>query len=153
MSRPESSAVRFARTVTFSAAHRYFNPNLSDDENRRLYGSFYRAEGFGHNFLVEAHFEGGIDPLTGMIVNLVDVDNWLKDVAKTLDHKNLNELPEFRDVAPTPERIVQWFFNALEPRVKDYVLSLRALGDRREISLAKVRLYEGDDLWVDYGRG
>lgn len=142
---------RFARTVTFSCAHRYFNPKLDDDENRRLYGSMYRAEGFGHNFLLEAHFEGEIEALTGMIINLIDVDRWLKEIAAVLDHKNLNELPQFRDVSPTPERIVQWFHTQLESLVARHVSALQSRADNRNIRLAKVRLYEGDNLWVDYG--
>ncbi|MES2963445.1 MAG: 6-carboxytetrahydropterin synthase [Bdellovibrionota bacterium] len=144
--------VRFARTVTFSCAHRYFDPRLDDVANRRLYGSLYREEGFGHNFLLEAHFEGEIDPLTGMIVNLVDVDRWLKSVASILDHKHLNVLPQFRDASPTPERIAQWFFSELEPLVGAHVTELRSRGDTRQVSLAKVRLHEGENLWVDYGR-
>ncbi|MEK7354824.1 MAG: 6-carboxytetrahydropterin synthase [Bdellovibrionota bacterium] len=143
--------VTFARTVTFSCAHRYFNPQLNDDENRRLYGSLYRADGFGHNFLLEAHFEGEIDSKTGMIVNLTDVDRWLKDVATVLDHKHLNEIPEFRNVSPTPERIAQWFYSALEPRVTAHVSELRSRGDSRLVTLAKIRLHEGDALWIDYG--
>ena len=146
------TTVRFARTVTFSCAHRYFDPLLDDEANRRLYGTYYRAEGFGHNFLLEAHFEGEIDPQTGMIINLADVDRWLKEIASALDHKHLNVLPQFRDVSPTPERIVQWFYSELEPRVNAHAKDLRAHDDKRVVSLAKVRLYEGDDLWIDYGR-
>lgn len=142
---------RFARTVTFSCAHRYFDPNLGDDENRRLYGSLYRAEGFGHNFLLEAHFEGEIEADTGMIINLTDVDQWLTEVKKIIDHKHLNELPQFRAVSPTPERIAKWFHGELGRRVDAHVASLRSSGDIRRVRLAKVRLYEGDDLWVDYG--
>ena len=129
--------IRFVRTASFAAAHRYFNPSLSEDENRRLYGTYYREAGFGHNFLVEAHFEGPIDPMTGMIVNLTIVDQWLKEVLSSLDHKTMNDLPFFTKVSPTPERIALYIFKDIESR---------AAGTTK---LAKVRLYEGDDLWVD----
>lgn len=129
--------IRLVRTVSFSAAHRYANPALSENENQKIYGSLYREDGFGHNFLVEAHLEGHVDPLTGMIVNLVDVDRWLKKVAEKFDHRHLNELSYF-DV-PTPERIAESFFDLLKEE----------MSQGSSAKLIKIRLYEGDDLWVD----
>jgi 6-pyruvoyltetrahydropterin/6-carboxytetrahydropterin synthase len=135
-----SDRIRLVRTVTFSAAHRYFNPSLSEEENRRLYGSLYREQGFGHNFLVEAHVEGPVDPLTGMIVNLVEIDDWLKDIVFELDHQHLNDLPIYMGKSPTPERIGLQFFDCLS----------RALANHASgAQLAKVRVYEGETLWVD----
>ncbi len=136
----EGVAIDFVRTVTFSAAHRYFSPGFSNDENRQVYGTLYRDEGFGHNFLIEAHFAGPIDFETGMIVNLVDVDCWLRAVAQVFDHKMLNELSDFQGVAPTIERIAQVFYKRL----------LVQMSSRPEVRLLKVRLFEGDQTWVDY---
>jgi 6-pyruvoyltetrahydropterin/6-carboxytetrahydropterin synthase len=134
--------VRIARTASFSSAHRYANAALSEKENRELFGSLYREKGFGHNFLLEAHFEGEIDPLTGMIVNLIEIDRWLKELITELDHRHLNELKVFEGLAPTPERIAQYCFRSLrEMLVRDGFSGLR---------LAKVRVFEGESLWVDY---
>lgn len=131
------TVVDLVRTVTFSAAHRYASTSLSREENIKTYGSLYRDEGFGHNFLVEAHFTGSVDPLTGMIANLVDVDQWLRTVAAHFDHQFLNERPEFSNEAPTLERIALSFF--------DGVNALVSAGVR----LKKIRLHEGDHTWVD----
>lgn len=143
-------SVRFIRSVSFAAAHRYGSDTLSDEENRKAYGDLYREEGFGHNFLVEVHFEGEIEPLTGMIVNLSDVDRWLKSVAVRFDHKHLNEIPEFQGVVPTLERVAQKFFDLVQPFVTAHVSALRASGDTRTVKLSQIRVYEGDDTWVDY---
>jgi 6-pyruvoyltetrahydropterin/6-carboxytetrahydropterin synthase len=132
--------IRLVRTVTFSAAHRYHNPSLSEEDNRRLYGSLYREHGFGHNFLVEAHVEGPVDPLTGMIVNLVEIDQWLKDVAFELDHQHLNDLPMYKAKCPTPERIGLLFFDRLSRSLANHASGA---------VLAKVRVYEGEALWID----
>lgn len=137
MTEAPATFVDVSRTVTFSSAHRYFSPALSLDENKVAYGSLYRDEGFGHNFLLEAHFTGPIDPLTGMIANLVDIDHWLKSVASHYDHMFLNELPDFKDVAPTPERIALAFFDRLK-------------GLASNVTIVRVRLYEGPGFWVDY---
>lgn len=148
-----TAATRFVRAISFAAAHRYASPNLSDEENRAAFGSLYREEGFGHNFLIEAHFDGEIDPLSGMIVNLVDVDRWLKDVAARFDHKHLNEIPEFAGVAPTPERLAQKFYELLNVHVEAHraLPPEKRLGGSGRVHLAKVRVYEGEDTWIDYG--
>ena len=138
-----AAKIRIVRTVSFACAHRYFNPQLSEDENRLMYGDLYRVDGFGHNILVEVHFEGPVDPLTGMIVNLVDIDRWLKAAAVHFDHKTLNDLAPFQDQSPTPERLAQVFHDLVLKDVKQH---------STELELASVRVYEGDDLWVDYGR-
>lgn len=140
MSRSVGSSIRIARTITFSSAHRYYDEKLSESKNRDLYGSLYREKGFGHNFLLEAHFEGEVDELTGMIVNLRDVDAWLKVVADQLDHRNLNQIGVFDGRAPTPERIAGFCFDRIEELVAKSGTKAR---------LFKVRLYEGETLWVD----
>ncbi len=132
--------VRIVRQTSFSAAHRNFNPKLSAEENRKLYGSFYRDEGFGHNFLLDAYFEGPIDPLTGMIVNLVDIDRWLKAVTENLDHKDLNTLAPFAGVSPTSERIVSYCFTSLQDEMRKAGSGAR---------LVRVTLHEGDRLQID----
>lgn len=137
-------SVRLVRAWGFSASHRYFNSALTEEENRKLYGSLYREKGFGHNFRMEAHVEGPIDPLTGMIVNLVDIDRWLKEVTDELDHQHLNALPFFQGGAPTPERIALFLFQEIQKRMK------RERASDDPVRLLKVRLYEGQDgLWVD----
>jgi len=99
-----------------------------------------RAKGFGYNYRLEAYFEGEIDPLTGMIINLVDIDRWLKELTDQLDHRVLNEVPAFKGVFPTAERVALFCLKDLEERIK-------AGGQRARV--VKVRLYEGDGLWVD----
>ena len=133
------STLNLVRTVSFSAAHRYFNPKLSLEENQRTYGSLMNAEGYGHNFLVEAHVSGDVDPLTGMIINLVDLDAWLKSVAIRFDHQDLNVRPEFLGEVPTPERIALYFATAMQN-----------MAQAKKTRIRKIRVYEGESLWVDF---
>jgi 6-pyruvoyltetrahydropterin/6-carboxytetrahydropterin synthase len=137
--------VRIVRTASFSSAHRYFDQSLSATENREAFGSWYREKGFGHNFRIEAHFEGEVSALTGMIVNLVHVDRWLNAVTEQLDHRHLNELEIFAGKAPTPERIASFCFSELVSQMK----LTPASGESGNATLVKVRLYEGESLWVD----
>lgn len=135
-------AVRLARRIHFSCGHRYFSPQLSEDENRKTFGACYTEFGHGHNYTLEAFVEGPIDPVTGMIVNLSEVDAILKKITDPLDHHHLNyDVPAFRDTVPTTENIARYLYHEME----------QSLARDQSLRLHKVRLYEYDDLWVDYG--
>ena len=58
------------RKAEFSASHRCYNPNLSEEQNRDLYGERASSHGHGHNYILEVTMEGEPDPVTGMVVDL-----------------------------------------------------------------------------------
>ena len=64
--------------------------------------------GRGHDYLVEMTVGGEIDPATGMVINIRDVDAVLKaQVVGPLHGRLLDEeVPKLRGVLPTPENIV-----------------------------------------------
>ncbi|MEN9222749.1 MAG: 6-carboxytetrahydropterin synthase, partial [Thermostichus sp. BF3_bins_97] len=91
----------------FSAAHRLALDHLSLEENTEIYGLCARPHGHGHNYGLEITVKGSIDPRTGMIVDLVAlqqvIDQW---VVKPFDHTFLNkDIPYFAQVVPTAENI------------------------------------------------
>jgi 6-pyruvoyltetrahydropterin/6-carboxytetrahydropterin synthase len=102
--------MKLRRRVTFSAAHAYWLPNRSDEENRQLFGKWASRWGHGHNYLVEVTVAGEIDPATGMVVNITDVDRVLKKhVTGPLADKHLTyEVPHFADHPPTTENIARY---------------------------------------------
>lgn len=132
--------VRITRSVRFSAAHRYHNPSLSADENRALFGPCNREHGHGHNYRVDMTVEGDVDPVTGMVMNLVDIDALLKaHVVSRLDHSFLNhDVEHFAETIPTCEELARWLYGELAPRVGE-------AGHR----LAALRVWESDDLWAE----
>lgn len=139
----------FVRRVHFSAAHAYAKPGATFEENKKIYGSSAKPAGLGHNFKVEAHFEGQIDPQTGMIINLSDIDSWLKKMIAPLDHHHLNNDVEFfKKNVPTAENIARYCFDSLKTIMKENPVTHKPL--KQPARLLKVRLYEGENLWVDY---
>ncbi|MEQ1878067.1 MAG: 6-carboxytetrahydropterin synthase [Bdellovibrionia bacterium] len=133
-------AVQIARKVTFSSAHRYFNAAFSEEKNREIFGACYTPYGHGHNYVLEAFFEGPIDKQTGMIINLRDIDIMMKKAVEPLDHHHLNfDVPEFKTTVPTTENIAKYCFEKIAQQFKG-----------GSVKLSHIRLYEGDDLWVDY---
>lgn len=144
-----SERVVFVRRIHFSAAHAYAKPGASYDENKNIYGSSAMPSGLGHNFKLEAHFEGPIDSQTGMIINLADIDVWLKKMVAPLDHHHLNNDVDFFKVnVPTAENIARYCFDSLKTIMIEAPATHKPTA--KSARLLKVRLYEGDNLWVDY---
>ena len=133
--------ITLSRRVHFSSGHRYFNPAWSDEENKKVFGSSYSEHGHGHNYILEAQVKGPVEPQTGMVINLTDLDNILKNVSDLLDHKHLNDSVEyFKDITPTTENIAKFCFDKINSQLKEV----------SKATLYKVRVFEGDDLWADY---
>jgi 6-pyruvoyltetrahydropterin/6-carboxytetrahydropterin synthase len=96
----------FSRRYHFSAAHRLHVDALSEEENRRTFGKCNNPFGHGHNYVVEVTLSGPVDPVTGMVVNLSDVDAFAqREVLDLFDHANLNTLEAFRDRVTTTENV------------------------------------------------
>jgi len=128
------------RRAEFSASHVCRIASLSDAENVAIYGPAANPNGHGHNYVLEVTLEGAPDPATGMVVDLKDVKGLLEqEVVEPMDHRFLNyEVKPFDTVIPTTENIAREIWRRLEPRIS-----------RWNASLARVRLFETPDLYVD----
>lgn len=129
------------RRVEFSASHVCFNPQLSEQQNRALYGRDANPHGHGHNYVVEVTLAGRPDPVTGMVFDLKRLKEILHaEVVEPMDHRFLNqEVPPFDHVIPTTENLAREIWRRLEAHI--------AAGPSR---LHAVRVYETEDLYVDY---
>jgi len=132
------------RRVEFSASHVCRVARLSDEENRALYGAASNPNGHGHNYVVEVTLEGEPEPQTGMVFDLKRLKDVLqREVVDPMDHRFLNrEVPPFDIVVPTAENLAIEVWRRIEPH----------LGDSRA-RLRGVRVYETEDLYVDYFGG
>jgi len=108
--------IELGRRYRFSASHRLHSAKLSKEENRRVYGKCNNPHGHGHNYAVEVSVSGTVDPATGMIANLADLDGFVeREVIEPFDHKSLNEdVAAFRENVPTTENICKEIFARLK---------------------------------------
>lgn len=115
----ENGAVRIelGRRYRFAASHRLHNPVLSEEENSRIYGKCNNPYGHGHNYVLEVLVSGKVDPATGMVANLAELDGFVeREVIEPFDHKSLNEdVDAFRGVVPTTENLCVEIFRRLKP--------------------------------------
>ncbi len=128
------------RRVDFSASHVCRKPGASDDENRALYGPAANPHGHGHNYVLEVTLRGEPNATTGMVFDLKELKDVInREVVDPMDHRFLNyEVPPFDRVIPTVENLAAEIWRRLEPSFQN--------GAR----LANVRLYETEDLFVDF---
>ncbi|HXJ45051.1 MAG TPA: 6-carboxytetrahydropterin synthase [Candidatus Dormibacteraeota bacterium] len=112
----DSLHVELGRRYHFSASHRLHTPKLSAAENYRVYGKCNNPFGHGHNYTVEVRLSGPIDPATGMISNLADLDSFVNEqVIEPFDHRSLNEeVPVFQNAVPTTEILCIEIFQRLK---------------------------------------
>ena len=104
------------RRYAFAASHRLHSAKFSEEENRRIYGKCANPYGHGHNYFVEATFTGPVDPQTGMIANLAELDPFMKKhVINDFDHRYLNEeLTCFATQVPTTENVCREIYRRLK---------------------------------------
>lgn len=105
----------------FSAAHRLAHPQLSYDQNCEIYGKCARPNGHGHNYHIEVTVKGEIDPRTGMIVDLGELQKVIDDyVVEPFDHTFLNkDIPYFDQVVPTAENIAIYIRQLLQSPIQE----------------------------------
>ena len=129
------------RAVRFSAAHRYYRPEWSEERNHETFGACANPHGHGHNYVLEVMVAGQPDPETGFSVDLAGLDELLRvEVRERLDHQHQNHaLPPFREGGriPTTENLLIYLWERVAPRLE---------GAR----LVRLRLREDVDLWADY---
>jgi len=137
--------VTISRRFDFSSSHRYYRADWTEAENARVFGLCALPNGHGHNYTLEVAVAGDPDPDTGLVINLVDLKSAVGGVLVRFDHKHLNlDTPYFTDRIPTTENLA----TVLWELIVESLASLPAfLAGWR---LTRIRLYETEDLFVEY---
>ncbi len=91
----------------FSAAHHLLN---------------YRGECenmHGHNWKVEVHVTGEVLDNSNILVDFKVLKNEVNKVINYLDHKDINELPEFKGVSPSSEIIAKFIYKKIKEKFEN----------------------------------
>jgi 6-pyruvoyltetrahydropterin/6-carboxytetrahydropterin synthase len=92
------------RRYRFSASHRLHSDAFTDAENQAIYGKCNNPYGHGHNYTIEVVVGGNVDPATGMVCDLVELDSCVQnEILDRFDHTNLNTQAFFQKTVPTTE--------------------------------------------------
>lgn len=129
----------------FAAAHRYRRPEWDEATNQRVFGACAHPSYHGHSYRCEVTVRGDVDPLTGFVVDLGELDAVLaSEVRARLDHRNLNvDVAEFADggLVPTGENLARHIHDRV-------AAALSARGSRARV--VRVTVAEDDTLSATY---
>jgi 6-pyruvoyltetrahydropterin/6-carboxytetrahydropterin synthase len=130
--------VLVGRRETFNAAHQLYDPGLSDEENRRLFGKC--ANLHGHNYILEVVVAGEVDQASGYVLDLKLLSAVMNgQVIQDVDHRNLNtDVPWLSGRIPTTENLALTFWERLQPELPEGLLR-------------SVRVWETDKNWAEVG--
>jgi len=133
--------VYLTRRERFSAAHRLFNPALTDQENEKIYGPCSNPNWHGHNYILWVTIAGDVNPGSGYVVDLQQLGNIIRDrVIGKLDHRNINlEVDFMKGKYISTENLAMGIWDELEPHIN-------ALG----VTLHSVKLQETENNSVEY---
>ena len=104
-----------SRRYRFSSSHRLDSAHMSPAENQATYGKCNNPHGHGHNYTLEVTVSGPVDPATGMVCNLDDLDGFVeREVLSRYHLENLNTRKEFAQLVPTTENLSIEIFEILQ---------------------------------------
>jgi 6-pyruvoyltetrahydropterin/6-carboxytetrahydropterin synthase len=133
--------VYLTRVEHFNAAHKLYNPDWTEEENKDVFGKCSNANWHGHNYELHVTVKGEPHPETGFIFNAKTLGTLIKDVIiEKIDHRNLNLDVDFMSGKFTSaENLAIGIWNELNPHIKSEGAILHG-----------IRLYETPKIYVEY---
>lgn len=95
----------------------------------------------GHRYVVEAAVRTFELDASGIAFDFADLKRSLSAIADELDHRNLNELPQFEGIETSAENQARHFFDELEKRLPEPIAA----------GLLYARVWESPTQWAQYG--
>jgi 6-pyruvoyltetrahydropterin/6-carboxytetrahydropterin synthase len=122
----------------FCAAHRYWNSEWSEEENKDIFGKDIYIH--GHNYLLDITIEGPIYEQSGFIINLKTLNELVKErVINIFDHSQI-------------EKDISWFINR-QPSTENMIIFIwNQIYDKIPLpsKLYKIKLQETPTIYTEY---
>lgn len=133
--------IYITRRERFSAAHRLFRQEWSDEQNQLVFGSCSNPNWHGHNYELFVTVKGPADPETGFVMDLKKMKDIIRRyVIDKVDHKNINlEVGFMKGKMASTEIIAREIFLVLKP-----------LFQQEQVFLHSVRLHETENNYAEY---
>ena len=121
--------VYLTRRERFSSAHRLYNPDLSDQENEKIYGLCANPNWHGHNYVMWVTIAGEVNPEIGYVADLKEVSHIIREqVIVKLDHKNINmEVDFMKGKFISTENLAMGIWEQLEAHFIDMGVKLHSV--------------------------
>jgi 6-pyruvoyltetrahydropterin/6-carboxytetrahydropterin synthase len=108
------------RRERFSAAHRMFRPEWSDEENMKVFGKCSNPNWHGHNYVLFVTVKGNLRAESGFVINMNTLKQIIKErIIDKIDHKNLNIDVDFMNgLIATTENLAVAIWNEIKAPIE-----------------------------------
>jgi 6-pyruvoyltetrahydropterin/6-carboxytetrahydropterin synthase len=112
--------IYITRRERFSAAHRMFREDWSDEENQKVFGKCSNPNWHGHDYVLYVTVRGEISEEIGYFMNITTLKEIIKEkIIDKADHKNLNlEVGFMQGRIATSENLAVAIWNELKPAIE-----------------------------------
>ncbi|HLN21407.1 MAG TPA: 6-carboxytetrahydropterin synthase [Bacteroidales bacterium] len=121
--------IYLTRRERFSAAHRMYRPDWSDETNFEVFGKCSNVNWHGHNYVLWVTIKGEPSPENGFVVNMNLLKKIITDkVICKIDHKNINlEVDFMKGKIATTENLAIAVWNELSSPVRELGAELHCI--------------------------
>jgi 6-pyruvoyltetrahydropterin/6-carboxytetrahydropterin synthase len=112
--------IYLSRRERFSAAHRIYRTDWSDEENQKIFGKCSNPNWHGHNFVLFVTVKGEASQEHGFVMNINILKQIILDkVINKIDHKNINlEVDFMKGKIATTENLVVAIWDELKSSIE-----------------------------------
>ncbi|MFO8054319.1 MAG: 6-carboxytetrahydropterin synthase [Bacteroidales bacterium] len=129
------------RKERFSAAHRLFRNDYSEQKNREIFGKCNNPNWHGHNYDLYVTVKGKVNPETGFVLNLKQLSEIIREhIIEKLDHKNINlEVDFMHGRLASTENLATGIWDQLQKHLKKW-----------DVQLHCIKIHETENNFVEY---
>lgn len=112
--------IYITRRERFSAAHRIYREEWTDEKNLRIFGKCSNPNWHGHNYVLYVTVKGKPADDLGFFININSLKQIIKEkIIDKIDHKNLNvEVVFMQGKIATTENLAIAIWDELKPAVE-----------------------------------
>jgi 6-pyruvoyltetrahydropterin/6-carboxytetrahydropterin synthase len=112
--------IYLTRRERFSAAHRMFKPEWSDEQNQVVFGKCSNPNWHGHNYVLYITVKGHQAANHGFVININILKKIINEkIIQKVDHKNLNLDVDFmKGMITTTENLAIAIWNELKSPIE-----------------------------------
>jgi len=133
--------IYITRRERFSAAHRMFRQDWSDEKNLEVFGKCSNPNWHGHNYILWVTVKGEPSDDQGFVMNINVLKGIIHEkVIEKLDHRNINLDVDFmKGKIATTENLSLAIWNELQPEIRKYGAQLHC-----------VKIEETENNYIEY---
>jgi 6-pyruvoyltetrahydropterin/6-carboxytetrahydropterin synthase len=133
--------VYLTRVEHFNAAHKLYNKNWSDAQNKEVYGKCANENWHGHNYELHVTIKGDPSADNGFLFNAKTLSEIINEaIIEKVDHRNLNMDVDFmKDKFTSVEFFAMGIWEELRPHIESETVKLHC-----------IKLVETPKIYVEY---